>query len=89
MVNPKTVLVVVATVIVLLLAYRFVFNPQVLLGSSGLESTCPSRWEYSDGLCKPRYETNCMPFDPQTITSKVQGCNIARSCGTDWPGKCA
>jgi hypothetical protein len=89
MVKLQTVLVSVAVVGVLLFAYRYLFNPQVLLGSSDPASVCPERWSYIDGLCKPTYEVNCMPFDPYTITSKVSACNLARTCGTGWPGKCA
>ena len=81
--------IVLLTVIVLILAYRFLFNPQIVLGSSGPETVCPDQWSYTDGLCKPLYETSCMPFKPETITSKRQACNLARSCGTGWPGKCS
>uniref|UniRef100_A0A6C0JIL7 CPW-WPC domain-containing protein n=1 Tax=viral metagenome TaxID=1070528 RepID=A0A6C0JIL7_9ZZZZ len=89
MLNLQTVLVCVGVVLILLVAYRFLFNPQVLLGGIHSEgTTCPTHWKYIDGLCKPSYETSCMPFDPFVITSKVSGCNLARTCGTDWPGKC-
>jgi hypothetical protein len=85
----QTVLISVGVVIVLLLVYRFLFNPQVLLGGGNdVETTCPDRWDYIDGLCKPNYDTTCMPFDPFKITSNVAGCNLARSCGSNWPGKC-
>jgi hypothetical protein len=86
----QTALIAVGIVAILLLAYRFLFNPQVVLGGgSSVETTCPDRWDYTDGLCKPTYETNCMPFDPFKITSNVSGCNLARTCGSSWSGKCA
>lgn len=87
---PKagTIVVALITVGVLLVLYKFVFNPQAMPGK-GLSAVCPDRWQYLDGLCKPDYQTSCMPFNPTTITSDVQGCNLARTCGTNWPGKCA
>ena len=84
----KTAIIALITVIVLILAYRFLFNPQLLLASSGPPTICPDQWAYSDGLCKPLYDTSCVSFKPESITSKSQACNIARSCGTGWPGKC-
>ena len=87
MVKLQTVLVSVAAVAILLFAYRYLFNPQVLLGSVG-ESVCPDRWSYVDGLCRPLYDTSCVSFDPSKITSKASACNLARTCGTNWPGKC-
>ena len=83
-------LVSLATIVVLVLAYRFIFNPQLVGVASVVNaSKCPERWTYSDGLCKPNYQTSCMPFDPAKITSAVSGCNLARTCGTDWTGMCA
>jgi len=84
----QTVAVAVVTVLILLVAYRYLFNPQVMPGSSG-GSVCPDRWVYESGLCKPSYDTTCAPFNPDIITSAVYGCNLARTCGTGWPGKCA
>lgn len=84
----KTAIIALLTVVVLILAYRYIFNPQLLLGSYGAPTTCPDQWAYSDGLCKPLYETSCVAFKPETITSKRQACNLARTCGTGWPGKC-
>jgi len=83
----QTVAVSVVTVVVLILLYRFVFNPQTMVATSG-SSTCPDRWSLDGGLCVPSYDTTCAPFDPQTITSKAYGCNLARTCGTSWPGMC-
>jgi hypothetical protein len=84
----QTLLVAVVSVLVMLVVYRFLFNPQVLLGGSSTGATCPNRWSYMNGICKPDYETQCAPFDPLTMTSNVQACNTARTCGTDWPGRC-
>jgi hypothetical protein len=89
MLNPQNILISVAVLLVLLFIYKSVLNPQVMPASSGPPTTCPENWKFEDGLCKPDYETNCMPFDPTKITSKSAGCNIARSCGTVWSGKCA
>jgi len=75
------------TVIVLL--YKYVFNPQMVLTPSvGKASQCPVNWSYSAGLCHPEYGTSCMPFDPSKITSAESGCSLARTCGTDWSGMC-
>lgn len=85
----QTVLVSLAVVLVLIFAYRYLFNPQVLFDTSGRASVCPDRWSYANGLCNPTYNTTCVSFDPSKITSKVSACNLARTCGTGWPGKCA
>jgi hypothetical protein len=75
--------------ILCLLAYRFLFNPQIVTTPTRTTaSKCPERWSYTDGLCRPMYNTNCMPFDPSKITSIISGCKLARSCGTDWKGMC-
>jgi hypothetical protein len=86
MASLQTVLVSIATIVVLLVCYRFLFNPQVL--PSGQGTICPDNWSFVGGLCQPQYETKCAAFDPVSITSAAQACNIARSCGTGWPGKC-
>jgi hypothetical protein len=78
-----------AGIIVLLILYKFVFNPQVVVTASRENmSQCPDRWTFSNGLCKPNYQTQCAPFDPTKITSSAQACNIARTCGTNWSGMC-
>ena len=87
MVSVQTVVVSLITVIGLLFLYRYIFNPQLLL-RSGPATTCPDQWIFSDGLCRPTYSTNCNEFDPETILSAAYGCNLARTCGTTWPGKC-
>jgi len=79
----------IIAIVVLLLIYRFVFNPQVVIaGSRRGGDTCPAGWTYEGGLCVPGYNTNCAPFDPSKITSQVEACNLARTCGADWPGVC-
>lgn len=80
----------VLTLAVLLVLYRFVFNPQIVTGASRAgASICPSGWSYSNGMCVPPHGSACGPFDPSKMTSVVQSCNTARSCGYDWPGMCA
>ena len=83
----NTILVSLLTIGLILVIYKYVFNPQVIPRSIG-ESVCPDNWLLSNGLCEPQYETNCAAFDPNSLTSSAQACNIARSCGTGWPGKC-
>jgi len=78
------------TIAVLLILYRFVFNPQIVTGGSKSgASTCPAAWSYMDGKCMPPKGSVCAPFDPSKITSVVEACNTARACGSDWPGMCA
>ena len=87
--NPETVAYSLLFAVLCLLAYRYLFNPQIVTTlSRGSAVTCPDRWSYMDGLCKPMYKTSCMPFDPSKITSIIAGCNLARTCGSDWPGMC-
>jgi hypothetical protein len=75
---------------VLLVLYKFVFNPQIVSSpSTAKASKCPDRWTFDGKLCHPQYNTQCMPLDPSKVTSAYQGCNIARTCGTNWPGMCA
>jgi hypothetical protein len=83
----KSVLVTILTLLALLVLYRFVFNPQVVLGY-GTGTICPDGWAYSDGLCHPGPTSSCTAFDPTTMRSAVQACNLARMCGNSWPGKC-
>jgi hypothetical protein len=87
MVSVQTVAISFATAVLLLVAYRYIFNPQLLL-RSGPGTTCPDQWTFLNGLCHPTYTTNCAAFDPETITSAAYGCNLSRTCGTSWPGKC-
>jgi hypothetical protein len=82
----KTVTVSLVTVAILLVLYKFLFNPQVLPVMTNAQ--CPDNWVYKGTVCSPEYKTNCAPFDPKDITSPAQACNIARSCGTGWKGTC-
>ena len=87
MLSVKTVIVSLVTVAVLLVLYKFLFNPQIVLDTS-IAGKCPENWSFNGTLCTPEYTTNCVAFDPSTVKSSVQACNIARSCGTGWQGKC-
>lgn len=85
-----TVLEIVFYTVVAVLIYRFVFNPQIVTGGSRANaSTCPARWDYINGMCLPGYSTTCSAFNPSKMTSVTASCNLARTCGTDWPGMCA
>ena len=83
----KTVIVSLVTVAILLVLYKYLFNPQVVLDTT-ISAQCPDNWGFENGLCVPQYITNCAPFDPTSVKSSAQACNIARSCGTGWQGKC-
>ena len=86
---PLTVLLSIITIAIVLVLYRYVFNPKIVKsGSKFNASTCPSGWNHKDGLCTPSYPTSCSSFDPTKMTSVAQSCNLARTCGTDWPGMC-
>jgi len=87
MTKPQTVLVSIAVIALFIVVYKFLFNPQVIMGNLG--SVCPDRCVYMGGKCIPTYGTTCTEFDPNTIKSDAQACNLARSCGTSWSGKCA
>jgi hypothetical protein len=87
MAKAQTVLISLVTILIFLVVYKFLFNPQVVMGNLG--TICPDRWVYMSGKCIPTYGTTCTEFDPNTIKSDAQACNLARSCGTSWSGKCA
>ena len=71
------------------LIYKYIFNPQIVIESSKKTlSQCPERWVFKDGMCEPSYSTTCVKFDPSTITTFQQACNLAKSCSTDWSGMC-
>jgi hypothetical protein len=89
MTTVEVALYSLAAVLVLLVLYRYAFNPQVLLTARRADmAQCPDRWVFADGLCRPTYNTECAAFDPTTITSGPEGCNLARTCGTNWSGFC-
>ena len=87
-----TALTIVFTVI-LLVIYKYVINPQIVLRLDPTKmSKCPDSWTHdvSKNLCIPNSSSKCMPFDPDTSTiqSATAKCNLARSCGTTWSGMC-
>ena len=69
----------------LLVVYKLVINPQMLVTTT--PALCPDRWNYSSSMCAPAYQTHCLPFNPQTVKTDSARCNIARTCGTNW-GNC-
>lgn len=75
--------------IVVLVIYKFVINPQIVVTPSRKHlSDCPERWKFDGTNCIPQYETKCIAFNPKTIQTIQQACNIAKKCGTDWDGMC-
>lgn len=77
--------------ILVLLVYKFVINPQLVLTPSVQHlSACPEHWSYdaTTKLCSPTYDTPCGPFNPETVTTISQACGIATACGTNWSGMC-
>jgi hypothetical protein len=92
--NASDVLVsVFATVlftVVFLALYKYLVNPQ-MVRPAGKGRACPDLWALTpDGLCQPQYATICSSFDPKTSTLETPDakCNLAHTCGTDWPGYC-
>jgi len=77
-------------VVVVLLIYKYVFNPQILIIPSVTNlSGCPDRWSFDGQMCTPNYTTSCKPFDPLKITMLSEACNICKTCGTNWNGQCS
>jgi hypothetical protein len=79
--------------VIMLVVYKFVINPQVVLKIDPTKmAKCPDGWSYNivTKLCQPDSQTNCMVFDPDasSIQSAAAKCNLARSCGTSWSGLC-
>jgi hypothetical protein len=88
-------LAAVATVlftILFLVGYKVIVNPQVVYTPSveKMSGKCPDKWEYIDGLCRPTYPTECLPFNPDSINfnTPASKCNLAQTCGTFWSGEC-
>jgi len=89
----STAALTVLFTVILLIVYKYVINPQIVLRMDPTKmAKCPDSWTYdsASNLCKPNALTSCMPFDPDasTIQSAVAKCNLARSCGTTWLGMC-
>ena len=53
-------------------------------------SACPDQWnyDYNTKMCTPSYNTKCVPFNPEIVTTISQACDIAKECGTNWSGMC-
>jgi hypothetical protein len=80
--------------LLMLVIYKFVINPQVVLTLDPTKmAKCPDAWVYNSGtkLCEPNMPSECYPFDPDApaIQSAAAKCNLARTCGTSWSGMCA
>jgi len=80
--------------VVLILIYKFVINPQMIKRATNANmAKCPDMWVYNESAkqCEPKYDTDCVPFDPnQDILKTPTGkCNLARECNTTWSGFCA
>jgi hypothetical protein len=76
-------------IFIILILYRFVFNPQILIIPSVINlKGCPEHWYKQGSLCVPNYTTSCRPFDPLKITTLSQACSICKACGTNWNGQC-
>jgi hypothetical protein len=89
--NLTTVIVAVIVTLALLVLYKYVINPQMVI-PAGKGSPCPDQWSFNigSGMCEPQYTTQCGPFDPKTPTlhTPEAKCNLAHTCGTDWPANC-
>ena len=90
----STVALTVVFTVVLLVIYKLVVNPQVVITLDGSQmSKCPDSWTYDSvgQVCRTNGQSTCMPFDPDasTIQTAAAKCNLARTCGTTWNGMCA
>lgn len=89
----STAALTVLFTVVLLIVYKYVINPQIVIRLDTTKmAKCPDSWTYNlaSNLCQPNAATSCMPFDPDatTIQSAIAKCNLARQCGTTWSGMC-
>ena len=79
--------------VLMILAYKFLINPQVVLTLDGSKmAKCPDAWAFnsSSKLCEANMPTMCASFDPDAVAiqSAAAKCNLARTCGTTWSGMC-
>jgi hypothetical protein len=89
----NTVVLTVVFTLIMLVIYKFVINPQVVLTLDPTKmAKCPDSWTYNmtTSMCEPNMPTTCYPFDPDApaIQSAAAKCNLARTCGTSWSGMC-
>lgn len=88
-----TALVAIIVTMIILLLYKYVFNPQIVYTPDiSKMSKCPDRWNYDpiSKTCAPGYKTACLPFNPDLNMDTLNArCNVARSCGTSWSGFCS
>jgi hypothetical protein len=88
-----TALWVAVFTVALILLYKYLINPQIIVtADTSSMAKCPDRWNYDSikKMCEPGYETHCLPFNPDvpTLNTYSAKCNVARSCGTTWSGFC-
>lgn len=85
------ILVAALVTVAALAFYKYVINPQIVI-PAGKGAPCPDQWLLNpgSGMCEPQYTTTCGPFDPKTPTLQTPEakCNLAHTCGTDWPANC-
>lgn len=88
--NVKVAVWTIVIITVVLILYKFVFNPQILIIPSirNLKG-CPDKWKYDGLMCIPDYPTSCQEFNPKSITSLSEACDICKKCWTNWSGQCS
>lgn len=89
----STAALTVLFTVFLLIVYKYVINPQIVLQLDITKmAKCPDSWtyNYAISLCEPNASTSCTAFNPDatTIQSATAKCNLARTCGTTWSGMC-
>jgi len=85
----STVALTLVFTVLLLVLYKLVINPQIVVTPiPNLMSKCPDGWSYDGSVCRPNGQSTCMPFDPDALSTASAKCNLARTCGTTWNGMC-
>jgi hypothetical protein len=88
--NVKVAVWTIVIIAVVLVLYKFVFNPQIIIIPSVRNLTgCPDKWRYDGLMCNPTYQTICQPFNPKSIQTLSEACKICKECGTNWSGQCS
>ena len=50
-------------IVLFVIIYRYVFNPQIVITPSVEKlKGCPDRWTFNGKLCEPDYTTSCKAF---------------------------
>lgn len=70
--------------------YYYVLKPTVVIPYKSDVAQCPTKWAYDEiqKVCRPFYETDCLPFDPEAEIYKKPSakCGVAKNCNTTWKG---